>query len=107
MSGAWLYIFRGDAVNDLEAWSEALRRAALPDASLVRFGRSSTPDGVSYSLNSYDGEGGVIGDERDYDLLKAVFMPLERLSAQMDGEFMLEMDLGSGAVAQVEPGAPR
>lgn len=42
--------------------------------------------------------GEVIGDDRDYDILKAVFSPLENLSEAMDGDFMLEMDIESGLV---------
>ena len=85
-------------------WEPALRRAALPDAARIRFGRTSGEDGhtVSYSMNSYDAEGGVIGDEREYDLLKAVFDPLERLSEGIEGDFMLELDLARGAVARVD-----
>lgn len=87
-------------MSALQHWSEALERAALPDASRIVFGRTTdaADQSVSYSMNSYDEEGRVIGDDRDYDLLKAVFTPLERLSEEMDGDFMLAMDLDSGAV---------
>lgn len=89
-----------------EVWEPALRRAALPGASRIRFGRSTSADdqSVSYSMNSYDAEGQVIGDDRDYELLKAVFDPLEQLARQIDGDFLLEMDVESGEVRPVEGG---
>lgn len=90
-------------MNDLNNWSEALERAALPDAARIVFGRSTNADdqSVSYSMNSYDADGEVIGDDRDYDLLKAVFTPLEKLSNEMDGDFMLEMDLTTKQVRRM------
>lgn len=90
-------------MSDLGNWSEALERAALPDASRIVFGRSTnaSDQSVSYSMNSYDAEGQVIGDDRDYDLLKAVFTPLEALSNDMDGDFMLEMDLSAKQVRRL------
>lgn len=85
-------------------WEPALRRAALPGAARIRFGRTSGGAGqsVSYSMNSYDADGDVIGDDREYDLLKAVFDPLERLSERIEGDFLLELDLERGAVARVD-----
>lgn len=85
---------------EFDLWSEKLRRAALPGAARIVFGRTTNAgDGaVSYSMNSYDAAGEVIGDDRDYDILKAVFSPLENLSEAMDGDFMLEMDIESGLV---------
>ncbi len=44
----------------------------------------------------------MIGDDREYELLKAVFDPLERLSEGIEGDFMLELDLARGAVARVD-----
>ena len=91
-------------MSTFEEWEPALRRAALEGAARIRFGRTSGEDGhsVSYSMNSYDAEGGVIGDDREYELLKAVFDPLERLSEGIEGDFMLELDLARGAVARVD-----
>ena len=88
-------------MTEIEAWGDSLRRAALPGAARIVFGRTTQLDdqSVSYSMNSYDEDGDVIGDDRDYDLLKAVFSPLERLSETIDGDFMLEMDLASGKVS--------
>lgn len=88
-------------MSDLAAWAEPLRRAALEGAARIRFGRTTDAEdrSVAFSMNSYDPDGGVIGDDRDYDVLKAVFTPLERLSEGVEGDFMLEMDLASGEVA--------
>lgn len=93
-------------MSGLEDWAGPLERAALPDASRIVFGRSTNAadQSVSYSMNSYDAEGRVIGDDRDYDLLKAVFTPLESLSDQIAGDFMLEMDLSSTQVRDVSGG---
>ncbi len=90
-------------MSAFEDWSEPLRRAALPGAARIAFGRTTSSDdrSVSFSMNSYDADGDVIGDDRDYDLLKAVFSPLERLSETMTGDFMLEMDLQTGAVRTI------
>lgn len=90
-------------MNDLDNWSGALERAALPGAARIVFGRSTNADdqSVSYSMNSYDADGEVIGDDRDYDLLKAIFTPLEKLSNEMDGDFMLEMDLSTKQVRRL------
>ena len=85
---------------EFDAWSEKLRRAALPGAARIVFGRTTKAEdrSVSYSMNSYDAAGDVIGDDRDYDMLKVVFSPLETLSEAMEGDFLLEMDLESGVV---------
>jgi|GEM_PF-2159045 len=71
-----------------EAWIKALTRAALPGAVQVRFERrvlyeDGTPT-TRYRLESLNAAGATIGDDRDYDLLKAVMMPLEALSEAGD-----------------------
>lgn len=82
-------------VDNKEAWIAALRRAALEDAHRVEFGRETkSVMEVSYTLNSYDADGEAMGDDRDYDLLKAVFSPLERLSETMPDTFMIKLTLG-------------
>lgn len=87
-----------------EAWIKALQFAALPGAAKIVFERQSkiedgTPT-VHYRLQSMDGAGKTIGDDRDYDLLKAVMSPLEKLAeARSEGDFHLELDLKSGKFA--------
>ena len=79
-----------------DAWRKALRFAALPGAARVRFRRQNliedgTPT-VRYSLRSETQDGQAIGDDRDYDLLKAAMSPLEKL-AELYGQDELMMDL--------------
>ncbi len=81
-----------------EAWIKALRFAALPGAVKVRFERSEViEDGVPttrYKLQSKTASGDVIGDDRDYDLLKAAMRPLEALSeASNHKDLIVELDL--------------
>ena len=81
-----------------EAWIKALSFAALPGAVSVRFERSElVEDGVPttrYRLQSKSASGDVIGDERDYDLLKAAMSPLEVLSEANDHkDLIVELDL--------------
>ncbi|MEL6414656.1 MAG: hypothetical protein AAFQ15_06920, partial [Pseudomonadota bacterium] len=69
-------------------WRKALRFAALPGAAHVRFQRQNlveenTPT-VRYTLRSETQAGQVIGDDRDYDLLKAAMAPLEKLAEHYD-----------------------
>jgi len=65
------------------AWIKALTFAALPGAARVEFERARSMDGqtpvVGYTLRSVNESGETIGDDRDYDLLKAAIAPLERL----------------------------
>lgn len=81
-----------------DAWRKALRFAALPGAAQVRFERrNAVEDGtptVRYSLRSETRDGQVIGDDRDYDLLKAAMTPLEKLAEHYDhDELMVDLDL--------------
>ena len=81
-----------------DAWRKALRFAALPGAAHVRFERrNAVEDGtptVRYSLRSETRDGQVIGDDRDYDLLKAAMTPLEKLAEHYDhDELMVDLDL--------------
>lgn len=83
------------------AWKKALEFAALPGAARVRFGRQNLIEGgtptVRYTLRSETESGKVIGDDRDYDLLKAAMSPLEKLAEQYDHEqLMVELDLKTG-----------
>lgn len=84
-----------------DAWKKALEFAALPGAARVRFERQNlveegTPT-VRYSLRSETESGEAIGDDRDYDLLKAAMSPLEKLAEQYDHEqLMVELDLKTG-----------
>lgn len=80
------------------AWIKALTFAALPGAARVEFERIRKMDGqtpvVGYTLRSVSESGDTIGDDRDYDLLKAAITPLERLSESIDTEsFQLQLDL--------------
>lgn len=83
-----------------ESWIEALTFAALPGAVSVELTRdvfvdNGTPT-VSYRLRSLDAQGVAIGDERDYDLLKAAMGPLERLSEACEQDnFSVSLDLKS------------
>lgn len=82
----------------MAAWRKALRFAALPGAARVQFRRQKliedgTPT-VRYSLRSETQTGDVIGDERDYDLLKAAMVPLEQIAEHYDhDELMVFLDL--------------
>lgn len=59
-----------------------LSRCALNGAKRVTFILEMTTDGQSASLTSRDAQNNPIGDDRDYDLLKACFDPLRRLTEQ-------------------------
>ena len=89
-----------------EAWIEALTFAALPGAAFVRFERRNRiEDGmqtVNYMLQSQTASGDVIGDDRDYDLLKAAMRPLENLSETEDHtDLILELDLKNKHLARL------
>lgn len=86
-----------------EAWIRALRFAALPGAETVIFERQATIEDntptTRFVLRSLDATGQVIGDDRDYDLLKAAMTPLERLAdAEDQADFRLELELSSGVL---------
>lgn len=89
-----------------DAWIKALRFAALPGAAKVRLERRTsiedeTPT-ISYALRSETETGETIGDDRDYDLLKAAMRPLEQLSETEDhNEFILELDLKSSVLRKL------
>ncbi|MEM7458636.1 MAG: hypothetical protein AAF331_04150 [Pseudomonadota bacterium] len=92
-----------------DAWAQALRFAALPDAVSVEFERqdvieNGTPT-TRYILRSMSAAGQAIGDDRDYDLLKAVMTPLEKLAdAHNHNNLKLKYDLESGHLTGL-PGA--
>jgi len=84
-------------------WKAALARAALPGAASVILTRSTgVEDGVpttAYKLTSVSESGDTIGDDRDYDLLKAVMMPLERLAEAEGGDpLKVRLDVSTGKV---------
>ena len=86
-----------------EDWIKALRFAALPGAAKVRLEcRHLIEDGTpttKYKLQSETDSGSVIGDPRDYDLLKAVMTPLETLcEAEAQTDFIVELDLKNNAL---------
>ena len=88
------------------AWTKALGFAALPGAALVRFEKRhvTEQDGAlrtQFSLQSFSETGQTLGDDRDYDLLKAVIGPLEKLAPNTDHEdFMIELDTRTGQLNQ-------
>lgn len=92
-----------------DAWAQALRFAALPGAVSVEFERqevieNGTPT-TRYRLRSVSETGQVIGDDRDYDLLKAVMTPLEKLAeAHNHNNLKLKYELESGQLTGL-PGA--
>ena len=90
-----------------EAWIKALSFAALPGAAKVRLERSTSvedgPPTISYTLRSETETGETIGDDRDYDLLKAVMRPLEQLSETEDhNDFILELDLKTSVLYKLK-----
>ncbi|MEM6410610.1 MAG: hypothetical protein AAF683_03645 [Pseudomonadota bacterium] len=93
----------GEDLDKVQEWRDALARASMPGAVSVIYTRNmGIEDGVlttSHTLKSFAEDGAVIGDERDYDLLKAVMMPLERLS-EGDGSdpLVVTLNVQSGEV---------
>ena len=88
-----------------EAWIKALRFAALPGAAKVRFEAQSRRDAQHYRLRSFSLSGHVMGDDRDYDLLKAVMTPLEKLARAEDHKNLsLELDLNSTVLIHLPSG---
>ena len=80
--------------RDEATWRRALRRAALPDALEAQFALTqSAPNQISYCLICRDAQGRKIGDDRDYDLLKAVISPLENLCNCEDAPFSATLNL--------------
>lgn len=77
-----------------EAWIKALRFAALAGAAKVRFEAQLDGGARNYRLRSFSPSGRVMGDGRDYDVLKAVMTPLEKLAdAEDNKDLNLELDL--------------
>ncbi len=85
--------------EDKSAWIAALQRAALPESEIVSFSRVF-PDKatVSYRLLCATASGEMIGDDRDYDLLKGVITPLERLADKITGAFTLNYRVSSQSI---------
>lgn len=55
---------------------------------------------TAHRLTSVSANGTVIGDDRDYDLLKAVMMPLEALSERETADpFNVSLNLQTGALS--------
>lgn len=90
-----------------EDWVKALSFAALPSAAKVRFERrlmvkDGTPT-TEYALRSIAESGEIVGDARDYDLLKAVMGPLENLAKQQDHrDLIVELDLTNKTLTGLE-----
>lgn len=92
-----------------EAWIKALRFAALPGAETVTFERTIlSEDGTPttrYALRSRSESGQTIGDDRDYDLLKAAMQPLERLAeSEPHANLKLELVVKSGILRRLDKG---
>ncbi|MEM9571000.1 MAG: hypothetical protein AAF996_06015 [Pseudomonadota bacterium] len=88
-------------------WVAALRFAALPGASSVLFERHfTTEDGTpttKHRLTSFSISGAAIGDDRDYDLLKAAITPLEILAAsEQTDDLRVQLDLETGQLQGLE-----
>lgn len=82
--------------QDKADWIAALQRAALPESEIVSFARVFPDQAtVSYRLLCCTASGEMIGDDRDYDLLKAVITPLERLADSISGPFTLNYRVSS------------
>lgn len=89
------------------AWIKALGFAALPGSETVIFARKSgVTDGIpttSYTLRCFDAAGQEIGDDRDYDLLKAAITPLERLADREDhANLTMELSISEGQLRQID-----
>lgn len=68
------------AKTDHIAWLKALTRAALPGTVRVVVTYTSTPpDQIAYALTCFDAADAKIGDTRDYDMLKSIMSPIEKL----------------------------
>ena len=92
-----------------EAWIKALRFAALPGAEIVTFERTIlSEDGTPttrYALRSIAPNGQPIGDDRDYDLLKAAIQPLERLAdSEPHTNLKLELAVKTGILRRLDKG---
>lgn len=92
-----------------EDWAKALRFAALPGAVRVIYERHETREEdtptTRHRLTSFSASGEVIGDDRDYDLLKAAMTPLENLAAAHDhNDLRVELDLESGQIRGLSKG---
>lgn len=80
--------------RDIETWQAALTRAALPGTASVKLVYTRPgPNEVSYRLVCLSADGATIGDDRDYDLLKAVMSPLEKLCDCEDAPFAVQINL--------------
>lgn len=85
--------------QDRADWIKALKRAALPESEIVSFARVfPDPATVSYRLLCTTASGEMIGDDRDYDILKAVITPLERLADRISGAFTMNYRVSSEAL---------
>lgn len=82
-------------------WINRLNRAALPGAAEVELVRTHPePNAVNYRLRSLNAEGELIGDDRDYDLLKAIMSPLEKLAEQTleHGRLRVVLDIAAQTI---------
>jgi|GEM_PF-3136598 len=88
-----------------EKWREKLTRAALNGAVAVVFEWQRTGEGTAFALKSRDSMNQPIGDDGDYDIVKARMSPLEAL-AEQDGfapvgqTRSIRFDLVSGELAR-------
>jgi hypothetical protein len=87
----------------MDIWIAPLKFAALPGAAMVSFSRTfTTEDGTAttnYHLESRRSDGTKIGDDRDYDLLKAAIGPLEKLAeTHFEGDVRVVLDISANKV---------
>ena len=91
------------SMEDRKAWIAARQRAALPGAEKIIFARTfPAKNEVNYRLTCLDEAGQKIGDNRDYDLLKAVIVPLERLCEKENGALEVMLDLRNMTFSQAQ-----
>lgn len=93
------------AERDEAAWVKALSRAALKGACRIEFSYTQpAKTEVSYHLSCLDEKGEKMGDARDYDILKAVIVPLEKLCEREKPPFSLALELKTGRLILPESG---
>lgn len=88
------------AKTDHIAWLMALTRAALPGTERVCLSYSKpAPNETRYILTCFDEMGRKIGDARDYDLLKSIMSPLEKLCDCEDAPLTVELNLSENTLS--------
>lgn len=82
------------AKTDHLAWLKALTRAALPGTQRVVLSYViPEPGRTVFSLTCLRANGDNIPDPRDYDILKSVMSPLEKLCTCEEAPLTVELNL--------------